>query len=185
MSVTLYDSEGNIVSYHDLQDKSRWCHDGESMEQSFVRRFPELGFRINPEKDTNPYAPDLINVTSKNRADLKGQHSPFFKAGDLYGVEPTYAVVFNLKDKQRYEKHYPEIDIVYYVDWLPIKADIYGKIYHVEPLKAVYITPFEKLNQLLNQSPLHSYQQRRHDNKGNAKESFVIDIRNEIFKKLV
>jgi hypothetical protein len=185
MSTVLYDSENRIVSYHDLQDKRRWCKDGETLEQSFVRRFSSLSYLINPEKEINPYAPDLLNSQTQKLTDLKSQHSPFFMAGRLFSIEPTFAVVFNVKDRVRYEEFYPHIDILYYIDWVPIKADINGKIFTVSSHKGVYKTSFMELLTILKKSPIHSYKQRVNDNVGNAKESYVIDIRNPIFKRLV
>ena len=185
MAITFYNIDDKVVSYHDLQDKSRWCKDGESLEHSFVRRFPEFMFEINPDKLHNPYAPDLIYLPSNSLADLKSQHAPFFKAGVLYGLDPTYAVVFNVKDKERYESIYPDIDIVYYVEWIPIRADMYGREYKVQPHTGVYKTSFANLMELLKKSPVHSYQQRVRDKKGNAKDSYVIDIRNPIFTRLI
>jgi len=184
MAVIQYDKDNNILTYHDLQDKSRWCKEGESQEQSFVRRFSELGYDINPEKSKNPYAPDLIKKSTGLLADLKGQHSPFFKAEVLYGIEPTYAVVFNVKDKERYEQLYPNIEIVYYVDWVSVRALIWDKEYKVTPHCGVYRTTFSDLLELLKKSSIHSYQQRINDNKGNARDSYVLDIRNPIFQRL-
>lgn len=184
MAITLYNSEGGIVTYHDLQDKRRWCKDGESLEQSFVRRYPHLGYIINPEKANDPFVPDLLNTETNIITDLKSQHSPFFKSKVLYDIEPTYAVVFNLKDKERYERHYPSIDILYFIEWIPIRADIYGKVYSVQPHSGIYRTSFKNLLSLLVKSPIHSYQQRVSDTQGNAKDSYVLDIRNEIFERL-
>lgn len=96
MSYKLFDIDNKELQYHDLQDKSRWCKDGEKIEEAFVRQFGEkLGLIINPEKNLNPYAPDLLNVTNGKLGDLKLQSTPFFKAKSLYQIDPTYAVVFN------------------------------------------------------------------------------------------
>ena len=183
---TLFDENGNIVSYHNLQDKSRWCRDGETMEQAFVREYGQvLGYIMNPVKVTNPYAPDLLSTGTNTLTDLKSQHSPFFKAGELYGIDPTYAVVFNVKDRERYEQQYPLIDILYFVDWVPVSADIFGRMYHVAPFRGIFKTSFQSLLTLLNRSRIHTYKQRMGDTKGNAKDSYVIDIRDTIFERLM
>jgi len=183
---TLFDVNGSIVSYHDLQDKSRWCRDGETMEQAFVRQNGQtLGYIMNPEKVTNPFVPDLLSTRTNTLTDLKSQHSPFFKAGELYGIDPTFAVVFNVKDRERYQQQYPLIDILYFVDWVPVSADIYGRKYHVAPLKGIYKTSFQNLLTLLNKSRIHTYKQRIGDTKGNAKDSYVIYVRDPIFERLM
>lgn len=186
MAVTLYDIKGNIFYNNDLQDKLAWCRKGEKMEVGFIREYGrKIGYDINPQKATNEFVPDLISTESNVLADLKTQHSPFFQAQSRFGIDPTYAVVFNVKDRDRYEKHYPDIDIIYFVDWVPIKADIHGKIYQIDPLFGIYKTSFKKLVSLLDRSKVHAYQQRVNDNKGNARDSYVFDIRDRIFERLV
>jgi hypothetical protein len=183
---TLYDSNGAEIVHHDLQDKQHWCRDGETLEQSFVRQFgSRLPYGINPEKITNPYAPDLINHTSNSLADLKVQATPFFKAGVLYQIEPTYAVVFNEKDKLRYEQNYPELEIVYWVHWLAVKAQIGTELFAVQPLTGIYMCGFSELKEYLKTLRIHYYRQRVNDTMGNAKGSYVLDIRHRIFKRLI
>lgn len=186
MATVLYDINGQVITYHDLQDKKHWCKDGESLEKSFVRQYgTTFNYAINPEKSTNPYAPDLINLHSNGVADLKVQNTPFFKANELYGIEPTYAVVFNEKDKLRYERQYPDVEIVYMVDWLPVRADIHGKQFKVNPLKGIFRAPFNEMVKYLGTLRIHYYQQRRNDALGNAKGSYVLDIRNPVFERLL
>ena len=70
MAYSLYDKDGHEINHHDLQDKTKWCKDGEKVEQSFVRIHGEaLGISINPEKETNPYSPDLLNITTGIRVE--------------------------------------------------------------------------------------------------------------------
>jgi hypothetical protein len=65
MSYTQYDNDGNIITPADLQNKKLWCKDGEKIEEAFVSKYgTQLGLSINPEKSTNPYAPDLIKNSS-------------------------------------------------------------------------------------------------------------------------
>ncbi|WP_343704062.1 hypothetical protein [Chitinophaga sp.] len=183
MCTILYDKDGNELEYHNLQDKLHWCREGESKEQAFVRRYVSLGYKMNPEKESNEYAPDLISTTNV-LTDLKSQHSPFFKAGERYGIDPNFAVVFNVKDKVRYKKEYPDIDILYYVDWIAVRANIYGKSYEVQPLIGVYRISFQDFLPILDGAPVHEYIQRKGDLRGNAKDSYVLDIRDPAFERL-
>lgn len=182
----LFDIEGKKIEHHDLQDKSHWCKDGEKIEEAFVRLYGnELNLAINPAKATDPYAPDLINTQTGQLADLKLQSTPFFKAQKLYGIDPTYAVVFNEKDKLRYQEKYPGITIYYWVDWKAVKFKMGANEMVVQPLYGVWKTEFKKFNSYLATCNLHYYQQRVDDTKGNAKGSYVCDIRNETFEKLI
>lgn len=186
MAYKLFDINNNELLYHDLQDKSRWCKDGEKIEEGFIRQFGEkLGLVINPEKKTNPYAPDLLNTINGKLGDLKLQSTPFFKAKSMYGIDPTYAVVFNLKDKLRYETNYPEIEIYYWVNWIAIKFEMGFSKIQVEPLQGIWEVDFQIFNKYLNETSLHEYQQRVNDQKGNARSSFVCDIRANIFNRLI
>lgn len=186
MSYKLFDKDNKELLYHDLQDKKHWCKDGEKIEEAFVRLYGKhLNLIINPEKASNPYAPDLLNTNTNRLGDLKLQSTPFFKAESLYKINPTYAVVFNLKDKLRYEKLYPEIDIYYWVNWLAIRFQMGNLDITVEPFNGVWKVDFLTFNDYLNKSSLHTYQQRISDTKGNAKSSFVCDIREQIFKKVI
>jgi hypothetical protein len=181
----LLDVDGNEINHHNLQDKTKWCKDGERVEQSFVRIHGEqLNIIINPEKTTNKYAPDLLNSKSGCLGDLKTQNTPFFRASSLFGIDPTYAVVFNLKDRNRYRELYPSIDIYYWIDWIAVKFQIGNKVTAVEPLYGVWRVNFKEFDKYLDGAPLHDYMQRRNDTQGNAKSSYVIDIRNEIFEKI-
>lgn len=182
----LLDVDGNEITHHNLQDKSVWCKDGERVEQSFVRLHGEqLSIIINPEKDTNKYAPDLLSNQSGNLGDLKTQNTPFFKASSLFGIDPTYAVVFNLKDRNRYRELYPNIDIYYWIEWIAVKFQMGIKETTVQPLYGVWRVNFAEFDKHLEKAPLHDYMQRRDDNNGNAKSSFVIDIREKCFERLI
>lgn len=186
MAYQMFDVNNKEILHHDLQDKSRWCKDGEKIEEAFVRKYGEqLGLKINPEKKDNPYAPDLLNIKNNVRGDLKLQSTPFFKAQSLYGIDPTFAVVFNLKDKLRYEKQYPEIEIYYWVNWVPVKFKMGGTEISVSPIDGIWSVDFKNFNEYLNKSELHQYQQRVNDQKGNARSSFVCDIRNPVFRQLI
>lgn len=184
MSYTQYDKEGNLVSHKDLQDKKLWCKDGEKIEEVFVGKFGEsLDLIINPEKKENPYAPDLL-YQSEHLADLKTQNTPFFKAKELYGIDSSYAVVFNRKDAIRYYRNYPDIIIYFWVEWHSVRFEMGSFSREVEYISGVWSIPFKLLVEILKDAPLHSYQQRVADQKGNARDSFVLDIRKEEFTKV-
>ncbi len=55
----------------------------------------------------------------------------------------------------------------------------------VEYIHGVWKISFKDLVGLCKKAPEHSYQQRVRDIKGNAKSSFVLDIRNEAFDKVI
>jgi len=182
----LFDNEDKKIEHHDLQDKSHWCKDGEKIEEAFVRLYGEqLNLAINPAKEHDPYAPDLINTVTGKLGDLKFQATPFFRAQKLFGIDPTYAVVFNEKDKLRYQEKYPEITIYYWVNWIAVRYKTDWNEIKAQPLNGVWKSGFPEFNNYLAARPLHSYQQRVDDTKGNAKGSFVCDIRDEVFEKLI
>lgn len=181
----LYDIQGKKIKQHDLQDKSYWCRDGEKIEEAFIRLFGKsLNLEINPEKKDNPYVPDLINIQTGQLADLKQQATPFFQAGQLYEIDPTYAVVFNEKDKIRYQKNYPNIIIYYWVNWLAVRFKMGNDEIIAKPLKGIWTTDFPKFEKYLTNCPIHYYRQRINDTQGNARGSYVCDIRNQVFKKV-
>lgn len=186
MAITLFDAHDNELNHHDLQDKTHWCKDGESLEHLFVERWGnELGYDINPGKKQSRYVPDLINLNNGLLADLKVQNTPFFKSEKLFGIPPTYAVVFNLKDKLHYAADYPNIEILYWVDWKAVRAIIGDKMYSVSEFRGVFKTTFVELNKHLTDANLHIYQQRIFDDKGNARSSYVVDIRLDIFQQIM
>jgi hypothetical protein len=184
MNYTQYDKDGNIVTPTDLQNKKLWCKDGEDIEEAFVSRYGnQLGLTINPEKSSNPYAPDLIK--NSNIADLKTQNTPFFKARKLYNIDPSYAVVFNRKDAERYWKLYRDIIIYFWVEWHSVRFVMGNFEQEVEYINGVWSIKFIDLVELLKDAPEHHYQQRLTDKKGNAKSSFVLNLKKSAFSKLI
>ncbi len=185
MPYKLYDKNGKTIDHHNLQDKSPWCKAGASKEFVFIEKFGEkLNLIINPEKEKSPYVPDLLNTKTEMLSDLKVQNTPFFQAKIKFGMDPQYSVVFNQKDMERYQKLYPNIDIYFWVDWIVVKfVNDYGEI-EVNEMSGVWFIPFQKLLALLKKAPLHEYCRRRNDTKGNAKASYVLDIRLPGFVKI-
>ena len=107
-------------------------------------------------------------------ADLKTQNTPFFTAS-RYRLDPRFAVTFNRKDYERYKNLYPTIIIYFWIDWKQTewkgnKVDYYSGIFRI---------PFSDLALMIeNGAPEHSYKRRYGDTAGNAKSSFLLDVRN-------
>lgn len=173
---------------HNTEDKEWWVREyGEEYEKYFVENIAarlKIPIRINPEKATNIYAPDLIK-TGRNRSlvDLKCQSTPFFKAEILYGFDPSFTVTFNKKDYDRYKGLYPDISVIFWVHWSTHRwLDRYGKIYTVQPVSGVWWCKLEDITgQIENEAPLHEYGRRKHDVYGNAKYSYLLDLRDMYF----
>lgn len=160
---------------HNTEDKRWWCQLGEELESRFVDICNmKLGLKaeINPEKERNPYVPDLI-VDGK-LSDLKVQNTPFF-VSTRYHMEPRYTVTFNRKDYRRYSKLYPDLDIYFWIDWKQTE----WKDRKVEYLAGIYYIPFQDIRAMIKteEVPEHTYMNRRDDCSGNAKSSFLLDIR--------
>jgi hypothetical protein len=165
---------------HSTEDKQWWVIEWAKKETLFVENVcPKLGLVavINPEKRYNPYAPDLL--VSGLVADLKCQQTPFFKAQDLYGLEPRFAVTFNRKDYLRYKEQYPTIVVYFWVDWQEREKIIRGSRFLVRPLAGVWRAAFSTLTMLIEggDAPLHTYQRRQDDARRNARDSYIIDLR--------
>jgi hypothetical protein len=168
--------------YISTEDKPYWCKKGEKLEKEFVRFCKEYKLKvqpeINPEKIYNKYAPDLIIEKDGVIADLKVQTTPFFMAYDKFGIDPTYAVTFNEKDYKRYSEKYPEIDIFFWINWTEREKNFRNKIYTVEKLNLICTTSFQYVKRLIDKNKfLHFYKNRKNDTQGNAKSSFLIDVR--------
>jgi len=186
MSYKQFDKNGNLVTPSDLQNKSLWCREGEKIEEAFVSKYgDDLNVGINPEKAINRYAPDLVFIPEDSFVDLKTQNTPFFKAKKLFGIDPSFAVVFNRKDYERYGEKYPGIDILFWVEWHSVRFEMGSFKQEVEYINGVWKISFKELAKLCETAPEHSYQQRRFDRLGNAKSSFVLDIRDSKFQKVI
>ena len=168
----LYRTEGEVVMYN-TEDKKAWYKHGERMENHFVSTVaPSIGIDviINPEKKTNKYAHDLI-LDGTKRADLKHQGTPFFMAG-RYDFNPMETVSFNKKDYERYKSIYPDIFVVFWVQW--DKQSRYGV--NVDAQNGVWIYSLDELGEQIKDAPLHTYQKRIKDKRGNAKDSYLIKL---------
>ena len=87
------------------QDRFAYYKLGNKYEDKFIEicQAHEIDADINPEKETNPYAPDLI-VKGKV-SDLKTQTLPFFKSKEKFNISPLDTITLNLKDVERYKKN--------------------------------------------------------------------------------
>lgn len=188
MAYHLYDAKGNRIRHHDLEDKTPWCIKGAAYEEVFVQRFgSQLNLTINPGKKEDPCVPDLLNTKTGNLADLKVQNTPFFQAKKRFGIDPQYTVVFNYKDKCRYERLYPDIEVYFWIDWVAVRftSDKDRGEITVEPMAGVWFITFKDLLKILEKAPLHSYYRREHDTQGNARSSYVISLEEPCFLKVV
>lgn len=158
---------------HDTEDKGWWCQHGVRLELAFVDICQSrlgLAAAINPAKESDPYAPDL--VVDGRLADLKVQNTPFF-VSDRYGMDPRRSVTFNRKDYERYKSLYPGIDIYFWVDWMQTES----KFGRVDYLAGIYRLPFAGIARLVERgAPEHGYIHRRDDTQGNAKSSFLLNL---------
>ncbi len=182
----LFDRDNKKISFKDLQDKGPWCEWGLSKEQIFLKNFGDmLGLSMNPAKRTDKFAPDLININNNRIGDLKTANTPFFQSNIRYNIDPQYAVVFNKKDRQRYEEKYSDIEIYYWVEWQAIRfiGNNDEKII-VNPMRGIWFIDFKELNSILDNCPLHWYAQRRNDKNGNAECSYVLSLQNGLFRKV-
>lgn len=186
MAYNLIDKNGNDVTHHDLQDKGAWCEIGVAKEEAFVNKFgDQLGLIINPDKENNPFAPDLINIKNNALGDLKTQNTPFFKANSLYGLNPQYTVVFNEKDRVRYAANYPNIEIYFAVDWVVTEFRQNGNNIMVKPMFGIWRIPFLSLLEVIKKTSLHEYIQRQGDTRGNAKASYVLTLEDFHFEQIL
>lgn len=185
MAYKLFDKDGNIVKYQDLQTKGPWFVKGESSEKLFIDNYGvQLGLAVNPEKRTNKYAIDLINIETNVLGDLKTQNTPFFQAKEEYSIDPQYAVSFNRKDALRYMKFYRDIEIYFWVDWLVTKF-VSNVTIEVIPMQGVWKISMTDINTLIKTAPLHYYQQRIWDYSGNNKDSYILDLSDPNFIRVV
>ncbi|MGR6841763.1 hypothetical protein ACU5DF_23890 [Aliivibrio wodanis] len=136
MPYELRDFEDNQIGFTELNKKSFACKHGETQEELFVHTFNRLqnnGFitstdilSIHPEKESNPYHPDLA-VNHLHVGELKSKASPLFIARK-YGIDPQYALTMDLKDSFHYSKFLDrgvDISIYIWVKWAAKSMSMY------------------------------------------------------------
>jgi hypothetical protein len=144
-------------------DKQKWCEHGRELEDEFVlrQRFVDVLIGINPDKDSNPFTYDMrIDLP----CDLKSTKTPWRKAQEMFGIDPRYAVSINQKDLRRYARLYPNIVIVFDVDYPNYRATHWATL--------------DMFRIMLEggDMALHQYGARVDDTQGNAKASYVFDV---------
>ncbi|MFN2267646.1 MAG: hypothetical protein ABR533_05165 [Desulfonatronovibrio sp.] len=181
----LFDKDGHELIHSDLQQKQQWCKDGEKLEFRFLELYGEkLGLRLNEAKHYDPTVPDFIHTDSDRYVDLKSQTTPFFQAR-RYGVDPQFAVTLNKIDVDRYSRLYPGIIVLYHVNWIAVKMQgRTGSAISVEPMEGLWAASIKNLALACRPEILHAYLQRTDDKKGNARDSYVLDLNKKYFKGL-
>lgn len=181
-------------SKFNTEDKQVWCKEGERLENEFIKKaVPLLGIdlRINPEKEKNACAIDLVDYTNHRFADVKSQSTPFFTAANydykylnqIMKYDPTYTVTFNKKDYENYKVRYPECDIYFWIEWQQTK---YSNI-TVENLSGVWRAKFVDMAKKIENCEvyIHQYMHRKDDDV-NAKESYLFALNDDtVFKRLL
>lgn len=184
MPYKLFDIDGNQINLDDLQAKGPWCAFGEDLERTFIKKYGlKFNLDINPEKSTNKFAPDLLNTSNGKLADLKTQNTPFFLARDKYGYDPQYTVTFNKKDYERYLECYPSLEIYFWVSWIAVRFEG-AQVVTVEPMEGIWQIGFKDLAELVQDAPLHPYKQRYGDTKGNARDSYLLSLKQNGFDQI-
>lgn len=169
---------------HDTEDKAWWVEAGRRRENAFVEVADAIGLRlaINPEKDTNPYAIDLV-MADGSFADLKCQTTPFFTAQKKFQIPPRFCVTFNEKDYRNYVENKPDADIYWWVHWEDLSKTFSGDwgsvTKTVKPLSGVWRFPFPVMAEMIRmqEAERHEYGRRVGDLHGNARESYGFDVR--------
>lgn len=160
-----------------------WYEAAETWENDFVVKYGDrFKIIINPAKKYNKYAPDLYCLNTCTNADLKPQFTPFYKAFELYGVNPQYAWTFNVSDLLEYLIQW-ENDLGIFV-WVKFEdSNLFGV--EISKCENIYFVKVSDLKKLLNKKKIiHKYGKRINDAR-NEHESFIIDLRESIFKKVI
>jgi hypothetical protein len=182
-------ADRNIAIFN-TEDRAQWYTWGENREEDFITKIvPKLNLdiRINPEKETCPWALDFYDFTNHRLADLKTQNTPFFTAwkysykGTPYNA--TYTVTFNKKDYEHYLEAAPNCDIYFWIDWRQTKY----KNIQLEKLNGVWRASFSKMAEQIQSGSvaLHQYLYRTTDDH-NAKDSYLFLLSDpEVFQRLL
>ena len=148
----------------DLNDKKAWCDLGLELEKEFVSnsRFSDVTIGMNPSKSFDKYTYDM---KIEMPCDLKTITTPWIYSEEMFGIPSDYAISINRKDLRRYYSLYPNIIIIFDVQY--------------ENYKATHWSDLDRLRILVKQNKafLHKYKNRVDDNIGNAKDSYVLDVR--------
>jgi hypothetical protein len=146
------------------EDKTAWCEYGLKLEHQFLARgYPVT---LNDKKETDKYCHDFFIHLP---CDLKSIKTRWEKSEELFGIPSDYAVSINQKDLQRYNDLYPNLVMILDVEW-----------------SGVYLVPVSYAIKLIKNgyAKKHEYKNRKNDMQGNAKISWIFDIREfEVIKE--
>ncbi|QLE87262.1 hypothetical protein FLM48_20615 [Shewanella sp. Scap07] len=181
MAYELRDFDGQPVEFYQLNEKSFACAHGETQEELFVSAFARMqscgyisdksSIAVHPEKETNPYHPDLL-IDGSLVGELKAKASPLFMAG-TYGIDPQYALTMDLKDSFHYSKYLQKgIDVTIFI-WVKWAAksmctfskgssrDYPSRTYEVKQLAGIWKVKFSDLRrfELESSVPIHWYKE--------------------------
>jgi hypothetical protein len=164
---------------YDTEGKDWWTDYGTELERRFLEEVApklRLPFRRNPDKEHDPTLPDFL--VGEELADLKCQNTPFFKARQLYGLEPATTVTFNVKDYDRYLRRWPEIWVYFYVRWETLCYRDGPQTITVPFVHGVWRARIGCIRELVEsgRAPRHPYRRRRADRRGNARDSYLVSL---------
>ena len=149
---------------HNTEDKAYWVQRGRDLEDLFHEtvHIEGCGVSYPTAKIDDPYGHDFLLTRPM---DLKVQAEPFRKAEELFNIPPRYAISINLKDLQRYTKMYPNIVFVVVVLF--------------EGEMEIRQMTLQRARELVanDSAKRHEYRYRKGDQSGNAKVSYIFDLR--------
>ena len=154
------------------EDKSKWIDWGVAKESTFLWLCEQYNILQGIKKSSGPvYLPEF--VYEDRYLDLKTVRTPFFLSQQKFNIDPNFAVTLNKQDVLDCTIKYPECQIVFWVNW---KATTNFGV-SVKKQQGVWFLSYERMEKMISDSPLHKYQNRIHDSNGNAKDSYVLDLR--------
>lgn len=168
------------------EDKQAWCEaygtDREARWADWARKNLDMDVTVNPDKVADKFTFDLL--FNGKPADLKTVRTPFYLAQQMFGLDPQYTVTFNDKDAKRYRELYPDITVIFDV-WFdsstyqrPGEEPIF-----IQPMHLVAYGPLDGDRRSVSRAIVdsgyhrHHYNARAFDTAGNAKSSWLLDVR--------
>ena len=157
---------------HNTEDKKWWIEYGVKKEAEFLQWCEERNLYAGLQKSSAPvYYPEF---TYQGRyLDLKTVQTPFFMAGKKYGIDPNFAITLNTQDVLDCTHKYPKCQIIFDIDWESTTQ--FGV--SVKARKEIRFLSYEKMQELIKEAPIHQYHKRGDDLQGNAKGSYILDVR--------
>ena len=160
----------------DTEDKTWWIGWGNQKEQDFLKLCAREAILPGIKKSSgSKFRPEY--TYQGGYLDLKTVETPFFLAQKHYGVDSNFAVSLNKPDVLDCTYKYPKCQLVFWVQW--VSEIKYGVA--VETRHEIRFLSYERMRELVSHAPEHIYQKRIDDNKGNAKESYILDLRDMEF----